>query len=395
MPQIIFFPSIRPDPDGIGGHHRLYQVQNDILSFSGAESYKLFERNQKKTTKKKNPKYYWNALSERIKSIGISIDHKFYPPSTIGALISTSLSIKNSLGWVPGKSYRDFIDKNGKPKMCVIDHPSLFEVADYNRKNFITTIYCPSDLLSFSKASNRQDNSLIRRESGINWLVEQEFLALCDEYLMISKVEKYFMNGLGLPAIFYPYMPVDQIRKRMLDLRNLRSKNDIDRDLILMIGSAFWGPIGEGFRWVLRNIQEKGLPENKRMIVGGSGTENFIGEFGALKNVEFRGRLEQEELNALLQVAGCMLIPQRSGFGAVTRIPEMACAGIPSITAEHAAAAINIPPGVCVLPDSWESWEETMKEISNRALSNTLDDYEKWENDQPKPLKQVFEKFLT
>jgi hypothetical protein len=103
----------------------------------------------------------------------------------------------------------------------------------------------------------------------------------------------------------------------------------------------------------------------------------------------------KEKLGTLFMAAACMLIPHISGFGAVNRIPEMACCGIPCITTEHASAAMNIPPGVRIVQESWVSWEEAMIEISPQPLSNSLEDYEKWENDQPKPLKQVIEKYIT
>ena len=44
--------------------------------------------------------------------------------------------------------------------------------------------------------------------------------------------------------------------------------------------------------------------------------------------------------------ADAAILPQREGFGALTRSPELAAAGIPVVTSEHASLAAGQVPGV-------------------------------------------------
>ena len=79
------------------------------------------------------------------------------------------------------------------------------------------------------------------------------------------------------------------------------------------------------------------------------------------------------------------------GFGALTRIPEMVCAGVPVLAFPHAGFAIDTPPGVEVLAD--DSWPTLWQGIE-RAMANPMqvdpDAYRAWESSQPRPLQRVF-----
>ena len=394
MSKIIHIQRFTPNPEGSGGHHRIYQNYQDLIAPFGVSEVGVVTLNYTKKTEQSRKSYYINALSERFSSISLAIRHKFNPPTLLQALLSKSIESRNPFGSVSLEPYIHYVEKNGKPDVCIVDYPTFIELARYNKEKGIVTVYCSQNIESFSNVVNKVDVSSMRVNCALQWAAELEMLNLCQERLMISLSETSMIRGLGLSAIYYPYFPVNEIRSRLMRVRQERANSDIERGLFLMVGSVFHAPTGDGFRWFLRNVKENGLPDGMHIIVGGKGGDNLMEEFGALQGVEIRGRLEQAELDGLMKKACAMLIPQRSGFGSVTRISEMACAGFPVITSEHAIAAMQAPPGVRVVSDEWHAWESVMQAIVKHPQANTLKEYEAWEDNQPKPLTGVLGKYL-
>ena len=85
----------------------------------------------------------------------------------------------------------------------------------------------------------------------------------------------------------------------------------------------------KGVGWFLHNIKQTGLPTGCRIIVGGRGTERYSELFKDIPGLEFRGWISNEELTDLLSRVKAFLAPQLSGFGALTKISELTCAGSP------------------------------------------------------------------
>jgi hypothetical protein len=75
------------------------------------------------------------------------------------------------------------------------------------------------------------------------------------------------------------------------------------------------------------------------------------------------------------------------GFGALTRIAELACAGVPVLTFPHAAFAIDPPPGVRVLADdSWPALSDGMQASLESPERIDPTAYAAWEQQTPRPL---------
>lgn len=81
-------------------------------------------------------------------------------------------------------------------------------------------------------------------------------------------------------------------------------------------------------------------------------------------------------------------MPQRIGFGALTRFSELSCAGIPSIVSRHPTYAVDLPPGVEVVTDEWDAWYRAI-ERHVKDDRRVITGYRVWERTQPKALETV------
>jgi hypothetical protein len=89
-----------------------------------------------------------------------------------------------------------------------------------------------------------------------------------------------------------------------------------------------------------------------------------------------------------------VLVPQRFGFGAPTRLAELSCAGIPVIGDQHPTYALDPPPGFSALGPSWSSWQAKIEQLSDGDGCALEADYLSWEAAQPSPLAPLIRQLL-
>jgi hypothetical protein len=83
------------------------------------------------------------------------------------------------------------------------------------------------------------------------------------------------------------------------------------------------------------------------------------------------------------------------GFGALTRLPELSCAGVQAIVSRHATLAIDSPPGTEIVDDDWDAWWAKMEEMGRDVPRLSLADYEAWEASQPRILTSVVKRIIS
>jgi hypothetical protein len=158
-----------------------------------------------------------------------------------------------------------------------------------------------------------------------------------------------------------------------------------------MLGSAQHGVTGESMRWFAKAALEHGIPRGLRIVAVGGDTDKLLPPGRRVAGFEARGWVDQAELDALLERASAALIPQRLGFGALTRLPELACAGVPTITFSHPTFALDPPPGLRIVAPCWTDICAALKD-SARTASIGNEEYERWEAEQPRPLASALER---
>jgi glycosyltransferase involved in cell wall biosynthesis len=368
--RIIHVTHFEPKPFGHGGFHRTYQIWRDLAAEVGEEnitrvSVRLpwwspyidphaapeppmlnrIRRNPKRLTEgfryaRRARHWSANLVSQFERTTRALRDWSDNPYKLFAR---NHFTIRGASGQTFRSQYQRVIEPIGAPALCVLEHTSFADVIALNRQRGIPTVCCPHNLESFDLMAFDRRRSL--KAAAVDFANEIRVLEQGDARLFISQVETALVSGLGLGARYYPYLPVAEIRAQHLKIRAERCRVEATPGLFVMLGSAEHATTREAFTWFIEQAQTRGLPQGARVVVGGSATDTLLPKNAQVPGIELRGWLEQAELDELLRRAQAALIPQRRGFGALTRLPEFACAGIPVIVSRHPTAALDLPPG--------------------------------------------------
>jgi hypothetical protein len=301
-------------------------------------------------------------------------------------------------GWIEPEfvaHYQDLVSKESGPKVCVIEHAIFGEILELNARLGIPTISAFQNLeaLDVTRFDWRSRKTVYTVMTDLG--NELRLVGRCADRLVISKVEAGFLGGLGLECHYYPYMPVGAIRESLLATRQRRKSGQIEPGVIVLLGSAAHGVTGASMRWFAQTASEHGIPAGVRVVAVGADTDRLLPPGQVPAGLELRGWLEQAELEALLARAAAAVIPQRLGFGALTRLPELACAGIPVITFDHPTYALNPTPGLQVVAQDWNELCAAMRDTLVHPIVVSGDAYERWESEQPRPMGSVLRRLIA
>ncbi len=374
-------------PVGHGGYHRTYQIQHDL----------------ELTVGKNNVVTIDNPRLRESQSPLIRVARKIRRALILSAvyaenpykLLAQTYFTRKLFSFPDLLAYYERVVKDiAEPAVCIIEHPGFADLVQINLRHGIPTISCTQNLEAF-------DTSVLYRHKWgmyakvIDFANEFGVFAQCAERLFISKVEAGLISGLGLPSYFYPYLPVGAIRERFERIRLERSKGHIEPGLFLMLGTAAHDTTKESFAWFVQNAQTYGLPSCIKVVVSGLQTDELLPPGTSVPGLELKGWLEQDDLDQLLVRAKAVLAPQRFGFGALTRLPELSCAGIPVVVSRHATYAIDPPPGLEIVNDDWDAWYAEMEQLVRNKARSLEGDYYAWEEGQAKTLQLVVKKLLA
>ncbi len=418
--QIIFVTHFDPLPVGHGGVHRTYQIFNELEAVVGQgnvtlvkvwlqwwKEYKrapsdkplaarLGAKVERNRSQLKNPSLYLRPFHRISKSIRRNVARVpkalgSYAENPLKLLANTDYTTRSCSSAEFRARYERILDQT-HPIACVLEHTTFADLIPLNARRNIPTLCCPQNLEAFDLMPLAKPASL--NTAAIDFANEIRVLAKCDARLMISQVETAVVNAFGIPSHYYPYLPVGEIRAQHLQLRAERAQVKQEPGLFVMLGSAEHETTREAFVWFLDQVRRCGLPSGARVVVGGNGTDKLLANGERVPSVELRGWLEHAELQDLLLRAQAMLIPQRRGFGALTRLSEFACAGIPVIVSHHATFAQDATPGARPVGDDWNEWCAEMQNIIKHTPTVSADEYARWDARQPRTLSAVLQEFV-
>ena len=383
MPTVIFVTGFVPAADGHGGNRRAFQILHDLESTVGKEQVVLVSFPQWQDT------YHASRVQDTLFKTRRRLAYYAENPFKLFAFNSYST---RGYGDPAFLAYYEELIRQTHPALSVIEHTTFGELLRINSRHGIPTVSCVQNLESLHVASYTVGRQRVSAYgAAIDAANEFRILSHCAERLFISKVETGLVNGLGLSSRYYPYLPVGTIKHHLEKIRDERANEKIDPDLFLLMGSVGNPPTGQSFSWFVTNAKNNGLAKGIRVVVAGGGTEELLPPGSVVPGLELRGWLGQAELDQLLVRANAVIAVQRSGFGALTRVAEMACAGVPVLLSKYAAYALDLPPGVEVVNDLWEAWHEKLIERSQRRISCevTGEEYQAWERAQPRSMADV------
>jgi len=376
-------------PDGDGGNHRTYQIRFDLEAALGPErvwTLSLDEWLADPARDLLSPgRASWLHRLRRRASRMLENPYKLLSREAWSHGVRFGTQGVLAQGFV--ETYLQQLQSWLRPAVCIVDHPMFDQIRAINARAGIPTLIASHNLESLDPGRLRLDRRLDAQMAGIDLANELWALARYDARLAISKVEASLLTGVGLECAYYPYVPCGQVRTGLTRVAARRWAQRPDPHLFILMGTAYHAPTRRSLDWFIRQAMLSGLPSMARVAVVGERVAELMPTGGSVPGLELYGRVSNAELAELLSRAGTALVPQRMGFGALTRFAELACAGVPVLTFPHGAFAIDPPPGVRVLADdSWPTLVDGM-----RASMEALDRvdpaaYAAWEERAPRPL---------
>jgi hypothetical protein len=413
--KVVIVSTFEALPVGHGGNHRSYQIKHDLVQMLGSNNVYAIswlkwhqtrsrnQNNERFVPMRSRPRRLISRIAQTGRGLA-GIWHHFIKSTSIlrwrhnlsylfvehplDRLIDSGPSTNRF--WDPAfaEQYERLLQEIEEPVICIIEHVGFSFLLPINERYKVQTIACTHNLESFDiVAPLRYDELRSLYESAIDLADELRILGACQERLFISRVEVGLVGGLGWPSHYYPYLPVGNIKENLEHIYQARVEGGVEYGEFLMIGSAAHQSTGKSFSWFVRQARRNGLPRDIRIVVVGLQTEKLSDS--EIPGMEFRGWVEQDELDDLLKRATAVLIPQTSGFGALTRLSELSFAGIPMIVSEHPNFAVDSPPGITIVGDDWQSWRKQMSKLAKVITVTSRNDYETWAQRQVSPLPKI------
>jgi hypothetical protein len=210
------------------------------------------------------------------------------------------------------------------------------------KKYNVPVIALPQNLESFYKIIFQKESL----SKAFDYLkLEVGTLKLADSVFAISAEEQIFLRNFGIEADYLPYYPPQRLIDFYSQIRDERKK--VEKDGLLILGSANNELTREGIIELISWIHLMGDKHVNPITLLGNQTESLVNAL-PYPWLKFCGTATQEELKQHLIETKAVLIHQRRGLGALTRIPEMLIAGIPIIANRVAARSATHFSGVHV-----------------------------------------------
>ena len=366
-----------PRPTGHGGHRRAYQVHRDLEEALGAGNVVVTDN-------------LWNYQPAGWRTLRFQLRRALSPYVENPLKLINRTRFTSRLYDLPPfhAYYEALLDGLAGPAVSIIEHAGFSGLIPINERREIPTVACLQNLEAFDMSDDLAGPWAMRAKA-LDLANEFEVLARCDHRMFISKVEAGLMGGLGLSASFYPYLPVGEIKQRLEAVREVRSRASIEPGLFLLLGTVGPEIRRASFSRFLDHARAEGLPDGVRIVVAGLYTATLFAPGESVPGIEVRGWLEEDALDALLARVAAVVVPQHQGFGALTRLPELACAGVPVLVSRSATFTQDPPPGATIVDDGWDAWCAAMESVSRAGRVVAAADYESWEAGQPRPLPGV------
>jgi hypothetical protein len=163
--------------------------------------------------------------------------------------------------------------------------------------------------------------------------LELRFLSRASSVFTIGLEDQWLLRNFQIAAKNLPSFPSESQQKRLARIRDARASSQ--KDHILLVGTAEHPPTGVG---MLEALRWKSMLKRSdaNWVVAGYGTEKFASEFES-PSCQVLGTISDEVLDNLLINSRAAVLHQLTGSGALTRVPELLCAGVPVIASSHAA----------------------------------------------------------
>lgn len=222
-------------------------------------------------------------------------------------------------------SYRNTTEQFQKSKVFVWEETDNYITLNIARQANLKILALPHNLESLAVTL---DSSSTHSRLSSKFITEVQQLSKADAVFCISREEQWLLRLWGLEAKFLPYYPPEDILKNLKDIRENRKFSDKKRFLI--IGTVDNPPTRIGMVEQLEWLKGLRREAEFKIDVAGYGTES-LSDSCTHPDFNLLGAVDNEALHRLMVESKAVLVHQRAGIGALTRIPEMLIAGLPVI----------------------------------------------------------------
>jgi hypothetical protein len=233
-------------------------------------------------------------------------------------------------------------------KVILWESTNNYTIPYLAKKNGFTIIALPHNIESLVVNKN---NNFASKSLPFNFRYEIKNLAKADKLFSISREEQWLLKLYGIDADFLPYYPPKEILNYLLTIR--KDRKDSQKKRFLIIGTANNYPTMQGMIEQIKWLKVIKKEFDYEIDIAGYGTEN-LKEYCCDSSINILGSLDSKKLYGLLVNAKAVLVHQKIGTGALTRITEMVIAGIPVIANSSACRSAFDFEGVYCYEDKSE-----------------------------------------
>lgn len=245
-------------------------------------------------------------------------------PATFQFILKYQLKIRSSATAIAfcgfqRKLYQKVLNQHSGRKLLLWEATKNY-VAPYVAKELgFKTIALPHNLESLAAGEDVFPESFD---------TELASLGQADAVFCIAREEAWLLNLKGINAQFLPYYPPKARFNQLLEIRQ-RRKTTV-KSHFLILGSASHPPTHEGMMEQIQWLKRIHQTQPFSVQIAGRGTET-LAPFCDSPHFVLHGFVSEDQIEQLLQHSKAILIHQKAGAGAITRIPDMLVAGIPVI----------------------------------------------------------------
>lgn len=324
---------------GHGGNRRTKQIE-EILEKEGINLVDL--QNLRKTSIKNK----LLVILQQIYYLVVFLP-KFYP------------NFKNLIKSIIKNEKSDIIFKSqANYSKLMLWEDSLNFITLYKAKKMgIKIVSIPQNFDSFAVEEQKPNTHNFPKNFN---LLGKEIMCLfqSDAVFCISREEQWFLRACGLDSQYLPYYPPDSILHKLLEIRSKRIRNQEDNNYKqkkwLVLGTYHNAATKSGMIELVNWLNEINEVLSIEISIAGYGTEKIEKEIELTSHFNLLGSLSEEDLYQIIIDCKGIIVHQRYGLGALTKIPEMLIAGIPIIANTIASRSYYDYEGLYTYEDKFQ-----------------------------------------
>ena len=193
--------------------------------------------------------------------------------------------------------------------------------------------------------------------------LESKMISMASCVFTISREEQWLLAHQGIEAHYLPYVPVSETRNELMEVRRRREKAELS-DTILVLGTVNNPPTRRGIERLARSYNEwhERVKLGDLVIVGYGADALRDDDAFRSPGIQIAGHASTEQLSLLMSQARCAIVYQPDGTGALTRIPELLLAGVPTLC-NPIAARSAFDQDIIIYEDIDDVWRLVLCEM--------------------------------